>query len=324
MNASAFVPLPPPFFASTPLCVRFLSQGAEARVWAGTYLGRACVIKTRMPKPYRHPDLDASLTHERFVGEARALVRARRARVDAPYLLLCEPLSATLVLEFIDGCTFKAWLYRGARLLGQRAAEAVAYHVGIAIARLHAAGVSHGDLTTSNVMLRGLPEDGGDAAAAAVQPIDLPDPGDEVIEGNDGDGVEEGRQLSEADEEARAIADAARFLPTLVTGSAAGGSSPRPSPPLLPVNIKSVALIDFGLASMNCSVEDCGVDLYVLERAFISAHPTESASLFAAVISAYGAELAHLVPAGGSKDAKAILGKFAAVRLRGRKRLAFG
>lgn len=32
-------------------------------------------------------------------------------------------------------------------------------------------------------------------------------------------------------------------------------------------------LIDFGLASVSSSVEDRAVDLYVLERAFISTHP---------------------------------------------------
>ena len=39
-----------------------------------------------------------------------------------------------------------------------------------------------------------------------------------------------------------------------------------------------VVLIDFGLGSMKPSVEDKAVDLYVLERAFISTHP-ESESL---------------------------------------------
>ena len=34
-----------------------------------------------------------------------------------------------------------------------------------------------------------------------------------------------------------------------------------------------VVLIDFGLAISQCSVEDKAVDLYVLERSFISTHP---------------------------------------------------
>lgn len=39
-----------------------------------------------------------------------------------------------------------------------------------------------------------------------------------------------------------------------------------------------VVLIDFGLATSQCSLEDKAVDLYVLERSFIATHP-EHASL---------------------------------------------
>lgn len=34
-----------------------------------------------------------------------------------------------------------------------------------------------------------------------------------------------------------------------------------------------VVLIDFGLGAMKPSIEDKAVDLYVLERAFVSTHP---------------------------------------------------
>ncbi len=69
--------------------------------------------------------------------------------------------------------------------------------IGSAIGKMHDAGVVHGDLTTSNIMIK----------------ESAPEPG---------------------------------FL---------------------------IALIDFGLALMQPSIEDKAVDLYVLERAFISTHP---------------------------------------------------
>ena len=37
-----------------------------------------------------------------------------------------------------------------------------------------------------------------------------------------------------------------------------------------------VVLIDFGLATSQCSLEDKAVDLYVLERSFIATHPEHS------------------------------------------------
>ena len=341
-----FNPSPPEFFATTPLAVTFLSQGAEARVWIGTFLGRPCVVKSRVAKAYRHPDLDAALTHERFVGEARALARARRAGVDAPVLLFCEPRSSSLVLERVMGCTLKAWLQVCAR--GQEGLN-VAAHVGASLARLHAAGLVHGDLTTSNIMLRGLPENGGDkpmgqmsmeGRGESVDPGDekeeknasgeTVDPGDEKEEKNGSGGADDDDDDDEDDVEfSTASAKAAGGGGASGTRNAAtvvpnGSLSIAPILPLLPHGATSLVFIDFGLASMNASVEECGVDLYVLERAFVSAHAKEAVSLFAAVLKTYGEQLAALVPAGTAKDAKNILGKFSAVRMRGRKRLAFG
>lgn len=45
-------------------------------------------------------------------------------------------------------------------------------------------------------------------------------------------------------------------------------------------------LIDFGLAYTSTLVEDKAVDLYVLERAFVSTHP-DSEPMFFAVLEAY-------------------------------------
>ena len=39
-----------------------------------------------------------------------------------------------------------------------------------------------------------------------------------------------------------------------------------------------LVMIDFGLATSQCSLEDKAVDLYVLERSFIATHP-EHASM---------------------------------------------
>lgn len=46
-----------------------------------------------------------------------------------------------------------------------------------------------------------------------------------------------------------------------------------------------IAIIDFGLSSVSEKAEEKGVDLYVLERAFVSTHPLlESRYLFFSVI----------------------------------------
>ncbi|XP_014391855.1 PREDICTED: TP53-regulating kinase [Myotis brandtii] len=82
-------------------------------------------------------------------------------------------------------------------------------------------------------------------------------------------------------------------------------------PPLEQLNI---VLIDFGLSFISALPEDKGVDLYVLEKAFLSTHPNTE-SVFEAFLKSYSAS---------SKKAKPVLKKLDEVRLRGRKRSMVG
>jgi len=75
-----------------------------------------------------------------------------------------------------------------------------------------------------------------------------------------------------------------------------------------------LTLIDFGLSSVSGLVEDKGVDLYVLERAFLSSHPNTE-DVFKELLHSYE-KLA--------KDSKAIVAKLNEVRSRGRKRTMVG
>ena len=54
-------------------------QGAEGRLFRGSYLGSPCIIKERFKKEYRHPSLDESLTKERIRNEVRSMVKCRQA-----------------------------------------------------------------------------------------------------------------------------------------------------------------------------------------------------------------------------------------------------
>ena len=52
-------------------------QGAEAKIYTGTFHGRAAIIKERFVKGYRHPELDKSLTTRRTKSEVRSMMRCR-------------------------------------------------------------------------------------------------------------------------------------------------------------------------------------------------------------------------------------------------------
>ena len=127
--------------------------------------------------------------------------------------------------------------------------------IGLAIGKMHEIGIVHGDLTTSNLMLRttGFTE-----------------------------GITNGNM--EACDDARSVLDG------------------------------EVVLIDFGLAAQSLQDEDKAVDLYVLERAFGSTHPTVE-KLFGQVLDAYHTSY---------KSAHVVLKRLEDVRMRGRKRSMLG
>lgn len=75
-----------------------------------------------------------------------------------------------------------------------------------------------------------------------------------------------------------------------------------------------IVLIDFGLSYISALPEDKGVDLYVLEKAFLSTHPNTE-ELFEKLLKSYAAS---------SKKSLPVIKKLDEVRLRGRKRSMVG
>jgi len=79
----------------------------------------------------------------------------------------------------------------------------------------------------------------------------------------------------------------------------------------------NMVLIDFGLSFVGKTAEDKAVDLYVLERAFLSTHP-DTEQLFSLFLDSYRENYAN------QKAMGAVLKKLDVVRLRGRKREMIG
>ncbi|CAD0205286.1 unnamed protein product [Chrysodeixis includens] len=77
-----------------------------------------------------------------------------------------------------------------------------------------------------------------------------------------------------------------------------------------------LVMIDFGLSYTDASIEDKGVDLYVLERALLSTHSNYE-DLFAIILKAY-------VVSNPKGNANETIKRFEEVRARGRKRTMVG
>lgn len=324
------------------------------------------ICKERFPKKYRHPKLDVSLTKNRTKAEARCLIRCRRADVPCPNVLgignwsngttrddadgvknstntEMSTSSSCLFLEYVDGCTVRQYFERRSdptikleeggiadepttkrartenevtnttyqqqeRITTMIDSQtlSVANILGGMVAKMHAAGVIHGDLTTSNVMIRNpLWVSNGDVGswkphlvlidfglASSTTPTTLPPDGNSV------EGTKQQKQHKQQN-----------------------------------------------------NAEEKAVDLYVLERAFLSTHP-ESEPLVEEVWKGYTSFYEELdVAANASTEKKesiagndeksepmstkasvglythvvsSVMNRLEQVRLRGRKRECFG
>lgn len=134
------IQLPPPEFFS------LLSQGAEAHLYRGQFFGRPCVVKQRIPKVYRHPELDARLLKQRTTQEIRCLARLCGV-INVPRVYAAFPLNYSFVMEEIPGRSVKH------ALLDAPNRKVIASKIGKILAAMHNANVIHGDLTTSNMLL---------------------------------------------------------------------------------------------------------------------------------------------------------------------------
>ena len=334
---------------------KLISQGAEARVWyVPSFISSSVVIKNgnaekhenamsisflpaickeRFPKKYRHATLDASILRSRTKAEVKCLVRCRRGGVPCPAILACDmgpknysianskttneskeanqQISMCLFLEFIPGMTVREFFDQTIimnspkvnnseenftsddenslsieggsppqkKLKNQEAGKMtiqndehssgsfdeetnkslmqVAYAIGTVIAKMHNVNVVHGDLTTSNIMLRN-PQISTSTCSESMKEF------------------------------------APSWKPSLV-------------------------LIDFGLAgtagAKGVNHEEKAVDLYVLERALNSTHPSCSQWLQKEIFRAYKKHCSA---------SDSVLQRLSQVRLRGRKRECFG
>jgi len=120
-------------------------------VVAGTWQGMQAVYKVRKPLTYRLPVLDDSIRRQRTIREAEMIHLSRRAGVPTPYLYEVDVPGSTIVMEFVEGTRLRDVM----GLMGDGEVRGAFREFGAATARLHSAGIVHGDLTTANVIVRG-------------------------------------------------------------------------------------------------------------------------------------------------------------------------
>jgi len=123
-------------------------RGAESKLFKKAWFNLPAVFKVRIPKAYRIKELDDYFRKQRTIHEARLLIKAKAAGVRVPIIYEIDLQNATLILEFINGEILKTALPK----MTMEERKRTCHQLGEDIGRLHAKGIIHGDLTTSNII----------------------------------------------------------------------------------------------------------------------------------------------------------------------------
>jgi len=121
-----------------------VGRGAEAIL----YMSEGNLVKERIEKGYRIKEIDERLRKRRTKRESRVLSKARRAGVPTPSVFRTEKYK--IIMEFVDGKRLKEMISE----VSEKERRELAGEIGSLVGKLHAAGMIHGDLTTSNMIYR--------------------------------------------------------------------------------------------------------------------------------------------------------------------------
>ncbi len=130
-----------------------LHRGAEADLFLSELPPWKAVVKRRVRKAYRHEGLDTKIRKERTVKESSAIHDAKIAGARTPSILGLDLERCSIIMTFVDGAVARDAIDTMSDSRRLTLLEELGRQVGF----LHSAGIVHGDLTTSNIIL---PENG--------------------------------------------------------------------------------------------------------------------------------------------------------------------
>ncbi|MDQ4050244.1 MAG: Kae1-associated serine/threonine protein kinase [Thermoproteota archaeon] len=119
-----------------------IKRGAEADIYIVQWDCKKAISKVRLPKSYRHPELDSLIRKHRTIHEASFMSSAKSAGVITPYVYFVDPAKAEIIMEYIEGQNVRDILTLD-----------MCYNIGRCAALLHSSNIIHGDLTTSNFVM---------------------------------------------------------------------------------------------------------------------------------------------------------------------------
>jgi Kae1-associated kinase Bud32 len=122
--------------------MEIIAQGAEAVIKSD----KKTVVKERIPKSYRHSELDNKIRKQRTRKEAKVMAKIN-SLVPSPKLISVDESSMSITMDFVDGKKIRD-------VLESSDYNNLCRTIGEQIAILHNNKIIHGDLTTSNMLVK--------------------------------------------------------------------------------------------------------------------------------------------------------------------------
>ena len=127
------------------MALKLIQQGAEAKILLDEK--NNLIVKDRISKSYRHPDLDAQIRKRRTKSETKLLEKAFKI-ISVPKLIKTDE-KEKIEMQFINGKKLSENLNNFAL----EKQKEICREIGESVAKLHKENIIHGDLTTSNMIL---------------------------------------------------------------------------------------------------------------------------------------------------------------------------
>lgn len=129
--------------------MKLIYRGAEAILYLKGR-GRKILVKERIRKSYRIKQLDEKLRKVRTRREVKLLTKAKKIGIDVPSILKVDEKKFRILMEYIEGERLKEFLNRA----DKKSVKKICFEVGRMIGKMHTHNLIHGDLTTSNMILK--------------------------------------------------------------------------------------------------------------------------------------------------------------------------
>ncbi|MEM3839265.1 MAG: KEOPS complex kinase/ATPase Bud32 [Candidatus Micrarchaeaceae archaeon] len=120
-----------------------ISEGAEAKICQENIFGTDVIVKVRVKKEYRIPQLDFSIRRSRTRNEARIMRALKLAGLPIPRLIAVGNFS--IYMEKLSGKLLKDFRFDASHISA----------CGKLLARMHNIGIVHGDFTPANLLVNG-------------------------------------------------------------------------------------------------------------------------------------------------------------------------